>query len=136
MKIKIKIMPNDSDTIAKVVIIDAEYRVLMLKRSKYLKKYPDKWDLPGGHLHIDEPLLDGLKREVREETSLEIEEPIFIEKIDRTHFFMTKYNSQKIKLSKEHRAFAFISKDALSQEEEYQKIAIKAVEMQYDKDQS
>ncbi len=46
MKIKIKIMPNDSDTIAKVVIIDAEYRVLMLKRSKYLKKYPDKWDLP------------------------------------------------------------------------------------------
>ena len=49
MKIKLKIMPNDSDTIAKIVIIDEEYRVLMLKRTKYLKKYQDKRDLPGGH---------------------------------------------------------------------------------------
>ena len=44
MRIKIKIMPNDSDTIAKVVIIDEKNRVLMLKRSKYLKKYPNKWN--------------------------------------------------------------------------------------------
>ncbi len=134
MRIKIKIMPNDSDTIAKVVIIDEKNRVLMLKRSKYLEKYPNKWDLPGGHLHVDETLLDGLKREVKEETSLEIQDPIFIEKKDRTHFFMAKYNSQKIKLSKEHRAYIFIDKEALSEEDDYQKIAIKAVEMQNDKD--
>ena len=31
------------------------------------------WDLPGGFLHEDEHPLDGLRREVREETALEIE---------------------------------------------------------------
>lgn len=133
MRIRIRIMPNDSDTIAKVVIIDAKNRVLMLKRSKYLKKYPNRWDLPGGHLHVDESLLDGLAREVKEETSLTIEDPVFIEKIDRTHFFMAKYNSQKIKLSKEHRAYIFVDKETLSEDDDYQKIAIKALEMYNDK---
>ncbi|HEY9645756.1 MAG TPA: NUDIX hydrolase [Chroococcidiopsis sp.] len=32
---------------------------------------PDCWDLPGGGLAADETLLDGLSREVREETGLE-----------------------------------------------------------------
>ena len=130
MRIKIKIMPTDSNTIAKVVIIDAENRVLMLKRSQHLKKYPNKWDLPGGHLHVDEPLLSGLKREVKEETSLIIEDPVFIEQVDRTHFFMAKYNSQKIKLSKEHRAYIFVEKDMLNEDDDYQKIALKALEIQ------
>jgi 8-oxo-dGTP diphosphatase len=31
------------------------------------------WDLPGGFLHEDEHPLDALRREVREETALEIE---------------------------------------------------------------
>ena len=130
MRIKIKIMPTDSNTIAKVVIIDAENRVLMLKRSQHLKKYPNKWDLPGGHLHVDESLLSGLKREVKEETSLIIEDPVFIEQVDRTYFFMAKYNSQKIKLSKEHRAYIFVEKDMLNEDDDYQKIALKALEIQ------
>jgi 8-oxo-dGTP diphosphatase len=31
---------------------------------------PDCWDLPGGGLEPDEPLLEGLAREVREETGI------------------------------------------------------------------
>ena len=36
------------------------------------------WDLPGGFLHEDEHPLDGLRREVREETALEIEPVDFL----------------------------------------------------------
>lgn len=133
MRIKIKIMPKDSDTIAKVVIIDNKNRVLMLKRSRHLEKYPNKWDFPGGHLHVNESLLAGLKREVKEETSLEIEDPVFIAKKDRTYFFMANYNSQKIILSKEHRAYGFINKDMLSKDDDYQSVALKALEIQNDK---
>jgi ADP-ribose pyrophosphatase YjhB (NUDIX family) len=36
------------------------------------------WDLPGGFLHEDEHPLDALRREIREETSLEIEAVDFL----------------------------------------------------------
>lgn len=32
---------------------------------------PDCWDLPGGGLHPDEPLLTGLRREILEETGIQ-----------------------------------------------------------------
>jgi ADP-ribose pyrophosphatase YjhB (NUDIX family) len=53
------------------VCIDESGRVLLGRRA--LDPGKDKWDLPGGFLHEDELPLDGLLREVREETGLEIE---------------------------------------------------------------
>ena len=45
---------------------------MLLARRKF---EPDagKWDVPGGFLEEDEEALDGLRRELREETGLEIE---------------------------------------------------------------
>jgi len=37
-----------------------------------------RWDLPGGFLHEGEDALDGLRREVREETALELEPLSFL----------------------------------------------------------
>lgn len=37
-----------------------------------------RWDLPGGFLHEGEDALDGLRREVREETALELEPLAFL----------------------------------------------------------
>jgi len=133
MRVNIRIMPNDSDTIAKIVILDNNGRALMLKRSKHLKKYANKWDLPGGHLHENESIIAGLKREVKEETNLDIEDPVFIKKIDRTYFYMIKYNSQKIKLSSEHRAYIFVDESMLDPKDQYQQIALKAMEIENDK---
>ena len=124
---------KDVDTVAKVVIINEEGRVLMLKRSKDLKKYPDKWDLPGGHLKENESLLKGLKREVKEETNLIIRDPILITQKKNTYFYMAKYDSQKIKLSHEHFAYSFVSKEMLNKEDKYQRIALTALEMWNDK---
>ena len=63
--IKVEIVPNDIDTVAKVVLIDENNRVLLLKRSNYMKKFAGEWDLPGGHLRENESLLDVLAIEVK-----------------------------------------------------------------------
>ena len=51
------------------IILDRD-RVLMARRGKQpLKGW---WSLPGGLLELGEALADGLRREVREETGLEV----------------------------------------------------------------
>ena len=91
--IRVKIVPNDINTVAKVVLIDENSRVLLLKRSNYMDKFAGEWDLPGGHLKKGESLFNGLRREVKEETNLTVEEPKFIETQKNLHFFYAKYNS-------------------------------------------
>ncbi len=130
--IRVKIVPNDTKTVAKVVFINEEDQVLMLKRSDYVDKFAGEWDLPGGHLKQDESLLDGLRREVEEETGLIVESPKMIEKQANLHFFYAKYPSRPIKLSHEHTGFKFFHKKDLNKEEKFQKVALKALEMKND----
>ena len=60
---------------AKALIINSEGKVLIVRESS---KYDDgvhagEWDLVGGRIEAEEFILDGLKREVGEESGLEIE---------------------------------------------------------------
>ena len=80
--IRVNIVPNDSNKVAKVIIINDDNHVLMLKRSDYIDKFAGEWDLPGGHIQVGEEFETGMKREVKEETGLDIGECTFIEKID------------------------------------------------------
>lgn len=50
------------------VIVDGQGRVLAIRR-----RDNGHWEPPGGVLELDEPILDGLVREVAEETGLTIE---------------------------------------------------------------
>lgn len=50
------------------IVVNDEDRVLMTKR-----RDNGHWEPPGGILELGESILDGLRREVREETGLEIE---------------------------------------------------------------
>jgi len=50
------------------IIFDEQKRVLLCHRRDY-----DLWNLPGGGLEYGETPWDGLKREVKEETNLDIE---------------------------------------------------------------
>lgn len=119
---------EDSDVVAKIVIIDNENRVLMLTRSDYHKKYAGELDLPGGHLKENEPLNKGLKREVKEETNLDIDKAVFYKTVKNKHYFYTKYDSQPIKLSNEHVDYAFYEKKDLDPDSKFQKIAIEVLE--------
>ncbi len=130
--IRVKIVPNDSRQVAKVVIIDSNSRVLMLKRSSYVDKYAGEWDLPGGHIQVGEDFETGMKREVREETGLEIENPKFIQKIDNLDFYHCLYSGKPINLSHEHTGFRFFSKKDLDPNGKFEKVAIKALEMNND----
>jgi ADP-ribose pyrophosphatase YjhB (NUDIX family) len=61
---------------AEAVCFDEHGRVLLGRRA--FEPGKGLWDLPGGFLHEDEHPLDGLRREVREETALEIEPREFL----------------------------------------------------------
>jgi ADP-ribose pyrophosphatase YjhB (NUDIX family) len=51
--------------------LDDPGRVLLTRRAR--DPYAGMWDLPGGFLHEDEHPVDGVRRELLEETGLEIE---------------------------------------------------------------
>jgi ADP-ribose pyrophosphatase YjhB (NUDIX family) len=57
----------------KVLLKNSEGKFLLIRRNP--NKYPEigpKWDIVGGRIDIGTPLLENLKREVKEETGLEI----------------------------------------------------------------
>ena len=130
--IKIKVVQKDIKTVAKVVLLDNENRVLFLKRSNYTKKFAGDWDLPGGHLKPNESLEAGLGRETKEETQLDVREPIFLLKQDNLHFFYASYDSQEIKLSHEHTEYKFFEKSDLDPNHKFQKIALMAIQRKDD----
>lgn len=130
--IRVKIVQNDVNTVAKVVLIDQKKRTLFLKRSEYVQKFAGDWDLPGGHLKASEALPEGLAREVREETTLEVRDPVFLLQLGNIHFFYAMYDSQPIELSHEHTDFKFFEENELDPNEKFQKVALKALEARGD----
>jgi ADP-ribose pyrophosphatase YjhB (NUDIX family) len=57
-------------------VVEGEGRVLLTRR-RY-EPFAGRWDLPGGFLEEGEHPLDGIRRELREETGLEVEPGRFI----------------------------------------------------------
>jgi ADP-ribose pyrophosphatase YjhB (NUDIX family) len=71
---------------AEAVCFDEAGRVLLGRRAFEPSK--GLWDLPGGFLHENEHPLDALRREIREETALEIEP------IDFLGFWLEPYDGR------------------------------------------
>jgi len=88
------------------VILEQSGRILLVKRGKP----PDfrKWSVPGGTVEAGETLIDALKREIKEECSIEISDPelfliterIFIEREKAKYhylifdFLIEKFNGE------------------------------------------
>jgi 8-oxo-dGTP diphosphatase len=91
----------------KAALFGPDGNVLLLRRESN-----GKWDLPGGRLGASEDVVPGLRREVREETGLdiEVEEPIYTDTWTTAEgdgryavVFRCASHSRSVDLSEEHR---------------------------------
>jgi 8-oxo-dGTP diphosphatase len=64
-------------------VIVRDGRALIVKRAHEPRK--GEWSLPGGLLHLGESLSDAARREVKEETGLDVHPAAIIETFDRVH---------------------------------------------------
>lgn len=100
------------------LIHDDEDRVLMIRTHKW----SDLWGIPGGKIRRGEPAIAALRREVREETSLEIDDIRFVtvqDSIDSPefmrpeHFILLNYLARatgtSVKLNDEAEEFRWVS---------------------------
>ena len=73
-----------------------------------------------------------MKREVKEETDLDVDNLNFVDKIDNLNFYYCKYNNKPIKISHEHTGFRFFHKNDLDPNKKFERMAIKVLEIKGD----
>lgn len=107
---------NNFKVSVKSFIVKDKNLLILKRRSDNVQK-PNIWELPGGRLKTGEDPREGLKRETREETGLNIE---VLQPINVRHFvrddkqtitlliFLCKASSSDIKISEEHCEFDWI----------------------------
>ena len=97
-------------------------KYLIVKRSPNSPIYPGCWDFAGGKLEHGESSKDGLKREVREETTLNVEplcpKFVFSDKPKNHHALIIVWECNliggEVKLSYEHTEYKWATKKELS----------------------
>tara|TARA_R110001583_G_scaffold76285_1_gene208964 strand:- start:225 stop:647 length:423 start_codon:yes stop_codon:yes gene_type:complete len=113
---KFLVEEQDLRKVAKVVLINKDDKVLILKRSGRIisEESPWEWDLPGGHAASEESLEDTLDREIWEETSLDLGKATNIYTDDYTTFFVSYEWEGNIMLSKEHDDYVWIEPEDIT----------------------
>ncbi|XP_026172448.1 m7GpppN-mRNA hydrolase NUDT17 [Mastacembelus armatus] len=71
--IPLDIQQRGVDVGVAVLLQTANQRILLTRRAKHLRIFPNVWVPPGGHLEPGETLLDAGLRELMEETGLKVE---------------------------------------------------------------
>ena len=102
----------DSKVVCKIVITKDDAALILLRADT--EKFPNRWDLPGGHIHLGEDMEEGLRREVLEETGLVLSNPIFkIYSVDMENYYTTELPAGEITLSHEHTDFIMVYLDGI-----------------------
>ena len=105
------------------IIINPEDKVFLMKTHKW----NDQYAIPGGHIEFGETMEDAIKREVKEETNLDIFDIEFFEAIDcifseefhtpNRHFifldFIAKTKSSEVILNEEAQEYIWASEQEL-----------------------
>ncbi len=108
-----------------VVVNQEQQKVLVLKRSKKEKFHTGAYDLPGGHVDKGESVVECLKREIKDETGLEVEvgDILAVREYPKEHEmfdkikalrFIAYYKDGEVELSKEHSGFEWMTFDEVS----------------------
>jgi len=99
--------PGEDTYITVKACMHRNSKVLLLKNEK-------GWDLPGGHLKQGEDTVDGLKREIYEETGLNIGEVELVNSpTGKKRFFCTAFLTDDVQLSNEHHEYKFFHVDEI-----------------------
>ena len=94
-------LPDEDSDITVKVCMHRNNKVLLLKNEK-------GWDLPGGHLKQGENTVDGLKREVYEETGLNLSDIELVNSpTGRKRFYCAAFLSDDVQISNEHYEYKF-----------------------------
>ncbi len=102
--------------VSKVVILNNNHVLLMQKHGSL------KWELPGGHVEPKESMIEGARREIKEETGIVIDTSKLRKiqaSIDKNNkykncwYIYTEPVKQKIRLSDEHVNYKWVSKSKL-----------------------
>ncbi len=73
----------DSPVVGVGAVIVQDGRVLIIKRAHEPRQ--GEWSLPGGRVELGETLVDATRREIKEETGLDVDVGALIELFDRVH---------------------------------------------------
>ena len=103
-----------------------EGKVLIIQRAEGDEAFPGLWEIPSGKRELLEKTIEGVKREVKEETGMEVEvgDPIGVfdfkvEKEDEIRdatqisFLAKPVGGVEVKLSSEHQNFAWITESEI-----------------------
>jgi 8-oxo-dGTP diphosphatase len=108
---------DDFRIAVKSFIVNNNNELLLLKRESKDPHYPDIWEIPGGRLALGESPFDGLKRETKEETGLDIEikHPLIVRHFTRQDkqkitmlIFLCNPQTNSVKISKEHVSHSWV----------------------------
>lgn len=106
----------------KVVVFNSDSKILVLVRATEDNTRPSGYDMPGGGLEIDEDPKDGVRREIREETGLEVTD---VKPIDTRGWreddgcfsimivFQAKATSGSVQVSHEHSSYKWLSREEI-----------------------
>ncbi len=104
----------------KAIVLDAKGNLLIIRRSKDDYTRPNGWDIPGGGLNENEDPRQGIQREIKEETGLDVTNIEILDTIPITLkdgcaaimlVFKGLTDSSDITLSHEHDQFKWLSKE-------------------------
>lgn len=101
------------------VVLIKDGHILILRRSSTDEWMPNHYGLPGGKIEPGENILDGISRECKEETSLDVSpsDLVFLPKVskDKEHafYYSTKFSGEP-KLDFEHDDFKWVNPKDLS----------------------
>lgn len=109
----------------RVMVLNAENEVLLMKRSLTDENAPGRVDFPGGGVEIGENCETAMKRELLEEAGLQVEESGLQLVYTFTRFegdtsvirllYVTKVSNQQVTLSFEHESYTWQSLDEIEQ---------------------